>query len=171
MLLPMYIEIRCCRNDAKLFYKNQPLMPTSTDTSFAESYRLPPDIQMELGRLRRRHTDRLHNDLMFHVVFLIAFSVASLIAVIAKLAMYYHEKKKNSNRLQSQICLGENNKDCLSYAEADLILERVCNAITSDDFTYKAMKTNFDDAVLHETLKFNGNSRNSSQYHENRLIL
>ena len=95
----------------------------------------------------------------------IALSLALTIRLIIYLAT------KDKNRMESQICLRDGEKDCLAYAEAGLMFERVCSAIASDDFTYSAMKTNFDDAILQETLRIIGNSGNCSNYSKNCLVL
>ena len=99
----------------------------------------------------------------------IGFAIVLTVALTIRLIIYLVNKDKN--RMESQICLRDGEKDCLAYAEAGLMFERVCSAIASDDFTYKVMKTNFEDAILQETLKINGNSGNCSKYTKNCLVL
>lgn len=76
------------------------------------------------------------------------------------------------NRNHPQICLGEKAELCMVEIDRYVsMLKRVCDAIELDDPTYKAMMTNFDDAVLHETLRFKGNSKNIPKYNQTRSIL
>ena len=146
----MCTEIRCCRKNAKLTHKNQ----------FETVLRIRPYWEWPLGW-----------QIAFPIIS--AFTSITMFVLIIRLAVCKGDItcKNYGNRAQFQSCLGENERDCLTYAESDLIFHRVCNAITTDDFTHKAMNTNFDDAILHETLKFNGYLRNSSKHHENRLVL
>ena len=77
----------------------------------------------------------------------------------------------DQSRNQPTICLEENGNHCLAFDEYYPVLKKVCNAIDSDDPTFNAMKTNFDNAILHETLKLNGNSKNFLKHEEKSLIL
>ena len=85
--------------------------------------------------------------------------------------VYEVDPRAFKNRNKSQISMEEMADDFSTYVKYASILETLCAPIQLDDSTYKAMQINFDDAVLHETLKFKGNSKNIPKYKEKHLIL
>ena len=97
--------------------------------------------------------------------FVFTLVVAGLIAATFYFVYHIHENTKDlpSQRHQPTISLRKNGNAAWTHDEITAILNRVCAAIDSDYPTNKAMKVNFDDAVLHETLKIRGNSKNIIQ--------
>ena len=71
-----------------------------------------------------------------------------------------YKERAFTNPNPPQIAREEMRDDFSTNVKYTPTLESLCAPIELDDSTYKAMKINFDDAVLHETLKLKGNSRN-----------
>ena len=87
---------------------------------------------------------------------ILSIGIIHLIVAVVHLVIY---AKKELNRNGPDTCIRRQTaQDCLTYEEYNLVFETVCASVDSDDPTYKAMKRNFDDAILHQMLKAKDNS-------------
>ena len=127
----MPIAIRGCRRDTRLDYKCDPNLSGNADEP-----------------LRRHGGDITVTFNMLTGILIVG--IIHLIVATVHLALY---AKKEFSRNKPDTCLRKDNKDCLTYDEYKLVFETACSSLDSDDPTYKAMKINFDGAILHETLK------------------
>ena len=168
----MHIAIGCCRKNARLYHKTQSKLTENED---------------ELLAMEKNRNDVLYgfSGILFIVQFFVSiagFILSQTGKGVTAVEVYYVDRLASPPKTESadfyadyrdspQIGLEKNGKGFLTYAERVSTLKRVCGAIELDDPTYKAMKINFDDAVLYETLKLKGNSRNRLKSKRRHLIL
>ena len=179
----MHIGIGGCRKEAKLYHKNPSELP---DTEYE-----PLDFDMArqmVGIPDVGPTSGLDKTVMIMgAVGLLVGYINLLFFVGSTLWNHFKPKKNmtiyfenppddspfgtNKNRNQAETSLGQTREDFSAHMRYASIVQSLCGAIQLDDLTYRTMKINFDEAVLHETLKFKGNSGNISKGHEKHLTL
>ena len=170
----MHIAINCCRKDARFYHTNQFNLSENGDGPWdSEMVGNMEDIQNEAGRISPTAAKASYwlgliggaANVIFLAWFIVKFTLEET-GVIKYPPTPVIEIRNQPNMSMEE--LTDNFSTFVKYAS---LLETLCAPIQLDDLTYKTMKINFDDAVLHETLKFKGHSRNIREYKENHLIL
>ena len=179
----MHIGIGGCRKEAKFYHKDPSELPDTEyeplDFDMARQMVGIPDVGPTVGL-----------DKVVTIVGAVGLLIGYInLFLFIGTSLYNHFKTKqnmtihfgdppddspfgtNKNRNQAETFLGQTREDFSAHMRYASIVQSLCGAIQLDDLTYRTMKINFDEAVLHETLKFEGNSGNISNGHEKHLIL
>ena len=180
---PMHLGIGCCRQGARLFHTNH------FNVSENGYGRLASELAGNALGLQNYASRGILEDAVPYMGILGgALSLTYLVWGLVVFSMPWWPQKETGvilvpkphppgslrdimNGNQPHISLEGIPGDMSTYVQYASILEYHCAPIQLNDPTYMATKINFDNAVLHEMLKFKGNSKNIPKPKEMNLIM